>query len=76
MKGQSPLTDNHNSEEISVINIPNNRLVPGFHANQRCYKVHDRDSLKRTNTKIITMPFYGNYFHSRINRLIVLIYCV
>lgn len=51
MKGRSPLTDNHNSEEISVINIPNNGFVPGFHANQRRYKVHDRDRLKRTHTK-------------------------
>lgn len=45
MKEQSSLTNNHNSEEISVMNIPNNRFVPCFHTNHRCYYVHERDSL-------------------------------
>lgn len=51
----SSLTQDHHSEEVSVVKVPIYGLVPRLHTHHGCDDVHDGDSLQE-DSDITSMP--------------------
>lgn len=63
------LTNDHDSEEISVINIPNNRFRPRLHTNHCCDDVHNRYCLAKIKKSLKVIYYAYQLITSQYQKL-------